>query len=144
MAVTRLFFFVALDEFNVLSTEGKGDTTKLSEALQTWKEVITSPYAQRVGVMLFLNKVDLLEKKLKDKHSLREFEKEFPKYKGGKDLKAAVDHVRDYFMEVVPDAMETEQIEVVVTCALDRELMQKVFVLVTEHILTTRIRLSKA
>lgn len=69
--------------------------TKLHEAFETWKSmfafllipgsltlaIINADELQQVGVMLFLNKIDLFEKKIENHFD--KFQTFFPQYNGG-------------------------------------------------------------
>lgn len=132
-----VIFFVSLEEFNVQSTEDAGKS-KLQEAFETWKTIINAEEVQQVGVLLFLNKIDLFEKKITN--NFDKFQAFFPKYTGGKDVKLATECVKNYFLDAVPKAIDTENIQVEVTCALEKEVMGRIFNTVTEHILMTRVR----
>lgn len=132
-----VIFFVSLEEFNVQSTED-ASKTKLHEAFETWKTIINADELQQVGVMLFLNKIDLFEKKIENHFD--KFQAFFPQYTGGKNVKNATECVKKYFLDAVPKSIDPENITVEVTCALQKELMGKIFNSVTEHILMTRVR----
>eukprot|EP01127_Copromyxa_protea_P000449 TRINITY_DN10367_c0_g1_i1.p1 TRINITY_DN10367_c0_g1~~TRINITY_DN10367_c0_g1_i1.p1 ORF type:complete len:332 (-),score=55.66 TRINITY_DN10367_c0_g1_i1:113-1108(-) len=131
-----IIFFVALDEYDVPSFEDDVGT-KMDEALGVWKEVVRSAEAKRSGILLMLNKIDLFTQKFQKDPAA--FAKVFPTYKG-KDVDKAVEQISKKFLDQAPSEIE-DNINTHITCALDKDMMSKVFDVVVEHILMTRMQM---
>eukprot|EP01127_Copromyxa_protea_P000430 TRINITY_DN10358_c0_g1_i1.p1 TRINITY_DN10358_c0_g1~~TRINITY_DN10358_c0_g1_i1.p1 ORF type:complete len:364 (-),score=78.92 TRINITY_DN10358_c0_g1_i1:54-1076(-) len=129
--VKGVFYFVALDEFNVPSTEEKGKT-KLEVSLEAWKDLLTTAKLTNVSIILLFNKIDLLDEKLKTGFSC--VLDQFPNYKGEKTKDGFLDFIRDMFVGSVPDTYNLDFISNFVCCALDTALMGKLFTEAQEHI----------
>ena len=57
----------------------------------------------------------------------------------GNTVDSAVGHIRNLFLNQASDSVK-DNIETHVTCALDRDMMGKVFDVIVEHILMTRMQ----
>lgn len=122
--VKGIFFFVSIEEYNVPSTEEK-DKTKLDIALDTWKELLDNPKLASKSIILLLNKLDLMERKLGEDFS--SFTDTFPEYKGKKTTEAATQYIREIFVNSVPPSIDLEYVSIFECCALDTDLMGKLW-----------------
>lgn len=123
--IKACFFFVSTEEFDVEATEEKGKT-KLDIALETWKHLLTSQKLEDMTIFLLLNKVDLLESKLA--MSFSSFTKAFPDFSSkDKSKEAVLTYIQKLFMRSVPSGFKTELITCSPCCALDTDLVEKVF-----------------
>jgi len=138
-SVSGIIYFAALDEFNMLSTEETGKT-KMDISLQVFSELLSSQTLQDrpyITVLLFLNKMDLLEAKLQNEDDKEKFQEVFPKY-GGEGVVAACDCVKERFVSPYPDfKIHTHYI-----CALNTSLMAEVFKQVRTTIFDNRLSTS--
>ncbi|KAJ3348310.1 Guanine nucleotide-binding protein G(t) subunit alpha-2 [Kappamyces sp. JEL0680] len=75
--VTSILFVVALSSYNQLMME-EGNTNRMTDALFVWKQIVNHPTLSRPSIILFLNKMDLFEKRVKVA-GIKEF---FPDYDG--------------------------------------------------------------
>ncbi|KAJ3306053.1 Guanine nucleotide-binding protein G(o) subunit alpha [Kappamyces sp. JEL0829] len=75
--VTSILFVVALSSYNQLMME-EGNTNRMTDALFVWKQIVNHPTLSRPSIILFLNKMDLFEKRVKVT-GIKEF---FPDYDG--------------------------------------------------------------
>ncbi|KAJ6502277.1 G-protein alpha subunit [Mycena sanguinolenta] len=90
--VTSIIFCTSLSEYApVLS-----DASRLLESLVLFESVINSRWFLRTSVILFLNKVDVLQKRL-DKVPLEHY---FPEYDGGPDASKASKYILRRFMQL--------------------------------------------
>jgi len=97
----------------------------MQESLNLFSEVINSRWFKRTAMILFLNKADLFRIKI-EKKDLRIC---FPKYDGENNFKEGVDYIRKQFLARNEQQGKTgaRQIYVHVTCATDRDNVEKVF-----------------
>jgi GTPase SAR1 family protein len=120
--VSGIIYFAALDEFNMLSTEETGKT-KMEISLQVFSELLNSqvlldrPY---ITLLLFLNKMDLLEVKLQNDEDKAKFKEIFPNYTDG--VNSACECVKERFVSPFPDV----KIHTHYICALNTTLMANV------------------
>jgi len=133
-----IIFFAGLDEFNMLSVEEKEKKTKMDLSMEVFAEVLNAQTVKGTCCLLFLNKVDLFEKKIKDPKIFKEFQKAFPKYKGAATLETCCNFVQDAFKALIEDE-NTADVHTHITCALDTEAMTTVFEAVKGNIFLKRI-----
>lgn len=132
--VNAMIYFASLDEYDVQNEEiGKSG---IEESLEVWKETVNSELFERnFPVILFLNKRDLLDNKLK-KTPLK---KVYKNYKG-KTPENAVEFIRNMFVESAN--IQKERIYTHATCAIDTNQMGVVFNSVMDFIYRERDRKS--
>jgi len=134
--MTAVIFFAGLDEFNMASAENKSKN-KMEVAMDVFKEVMNAEPLKGVTKILFLNKVDLFQKKISDENHFKEFQHTFPDYQGNQSTNDACSFVCDKFRGVLTqDAIPDFHVHVV--CALDTASMSTVFQAVTIHVLSKR------
>jgi len=120
--VRGIFFFVAVDEYNTPCQEEKGKT-KFEVSLETWADLLNNPKLLNLNIVLLLNKIDLIDAKLKLDFST--FTKQFPKFKGEKTRDAALKYIEEQFFKVIPQDFPSENIACYHCCALDSELVER-------------------
>lgn len=138
--MNALIFFVALDEYDVMS-EDEPEKTKMEEALDIWDETVNSEnLAPNLPVILFLNKEDLFREKIERVP----IKKTYKKYKGGKDFNAAVEFIHGMFLDRIhPDSKVTrDEVYWKVTCAIDTDNVRFVFDAVRDFIFRQRLKVS--
>jgi len=120
--------FVALDEFDVKSNE-EPTKTKFMFSLEVICKFAKIQEAESLLPIVFLNKVDLFEQKLKTESGMSSFKKNFPDFKG-----ATFEEASKFIEEYVSKRLDVElgeekaaNIPVKITCVLDGVLMDKVF-----------------
>ena len=94
---------------------------RMVEALQLFKEIVNlTLFPPECAMILFLNKVDLFEEKIKkvDPATCRSY---FQDYKGGCDAEKA----KEYFKKKFTDLSATRKVYPFFTCAVDTGLMKK-------------------
>lgn len=62
--VTAILFCVALSEYDLVLAED-GKTNRMHESLNLFGEMCNNKYMDKAGMILFLNKKDLFEEKIK-------------------------------------------------------------------------------
>lgn len=135
-----VIFFAALDEFNMISSEEKEKKTKMEISMDVFSEVLNSPVTKGTCTLLFLNKVDLFEKKIQNPASFKEFQKSL-EYSGPPKVEDCFNFVKDKFTSLIKD--ENADLHCHITCALDTEAMTTVFQAVKENIFMKRIEANR-
>eukprot|EP00727_Mastigamoeba_balamuthi_P006487 m51a1_g2459 putative g-protein subunit alpha 1 (239) ;mRNA; f:18095-19087 len=127
--VTSVIFCVALSEYDLKLYED--DTTnRMQESLKLWKEICNTKWFINTHMILFLNKRDLFEEKIK-RVPLTVC---FPLYDGPPgSFDAAAQYIRDEFLALNKNPKKT--VTVHITCATDTELVRRLFADVKELLL---------
>jgi len=127
-SVTSVLYLAALDEYDMTLAEDNV-TNRMTESLQLFGEVSGSQYFQKTSWILFLNKSDLFETKLKE--NPQGLKKLFPDYSGGTDFEAGVEFVKGKYKE----RFSGNALYIYQTCALDTQNIERVFAVVKDTIL---------
>lgn len=131
--VTAVLFVAALSEYDqVLFEDGK--TNRMHEALHLFSEICNSHWFKDTSIILFLNKGDIFEEKIK-KTDLKQC---FPEFEGGPDYYAAAEFVDLKFREKAKN--RTQDIYSHVTTATDTENIQHVFDDVKDIVIKMNLR----
>merc|ERR550519_498293 len=132
--VTSIMFLVALSEYDQILVE-ENNQNRMEESKALFQHIVEYPYFQQSSVILFLNKKDLLEEKIKTSH-LKEY---FPHYKGPEqDPQMAREFILQMFVELNPDPEKI--IYSHFTCATDTENIRFVFAAVKDTILQANLK----
>jgi GTPase SAR1 family protein len=126
--VTAVIFCVALSEYDLKLYEDDS-VNRMHESLKLFKEIVTNRWFTETATVLFLNKKDLFEEKIK-KIDLTVC---FPEYTGGNDFDAASGYIRDRFLELNENSKKI--IYPHITCATDTENITHVFESVKDTIM---------
>jgi GTPase SAR1 family protein len=118
--VTAVLFCVALSEYDLKLYEDD-QTNRMHESLKLFKEISNSKWFFETSMILFLNKRDLFEEKIKHK----DLTCCFPEYTGGNDIEKATNFIRDQFFAQCED--RKKRIFTHVTCATDTGNTRAVF-----------------
>lgn len=125
--VTTVIFCVALSEYDQLLAEDPRQN-RLLESFQLFDKIIHSWWFQNASCVLFLNKSDIFRRKLQHVPLSRYF----PDYERGDNFDAAVEYIKDRFLELNTDNIP---IYPFVTCATDTDNIKLVFGAVKETVL---------
>jgi len=118
--VSALVYTVALSEYDlVLSEDGK--TNRMQDSLQLFKSVVNNKWFFDTPTILFFNKMDLFEEKIKT----IDLKVCFPDYKGGCDKDAALEYIKKQFLN--QNENETKNVHVFETTATDPEVVKDAF-----------------
>jgi hypothetical protein len=130
-----IIFFLAIDEYNIPNTELKTDQyhTKFELSLSVFREMLCSPgpvIEQKICRIVFLNKADVFEEKLKDDRKWNEF-KEALEYNGDRDKTSCTNFIERKLRDINEASLgkkndDIGELKIHVTNALDRELMQNI------------------
>lgn len=130
--VTSIMFLAALSEYDQVLIESDS-VNRMEESMALFQTILHSPWFISASVMLFLNKVDLLNEKIKYSHLVDYF----PKYDGPKrDAKQASDFILNMFLSLQTDQ---KMIYPHFTCATDTKNIRFVFSVVKDHILQSNL-----
>jgi len=127
--VTAVIFVVGMSEYN--QTMYEDDTTnRMHDTLRLFQEMINSKWLALAAMVLFLNKRDVFQEKIRH----IDLSVCFPDYKGGKNYDAAVEFLRNRFLE--QNERPTRVVYTHVTCATDTNNINVVFAAVKDYILS--------
>jgi len=126
--VTSVIFCVALSEYDLKLYEDN-ETNRMHESLRLFKEICNSKWFVDTSMILFLNKKDLFEEKIK-RVPLTVC---FKEYDGPKEFGPASNYIRDKF--IAQNDNEKKQIYPHFTCATDTNHVRIVFNAVKDIIL---------
>jgi len=126
--VTAVIFCVALSEYDLKLYED-GETNRMHESLKLFREICNSRWFIDTAMILFLNKRDLFEEKIKK----TDLSITFDDYKGGCNYENAVAFIKDKFLS--QNENPKKHIYTHVTCATDTGNIQVVFNAVKDIIL---------
>ncbi|XP_018517847.1 guanine nucleotide-binding protein G(q) subunit alpha [Lates calcarifer] len=127
--VTSIMFLVALSEYDQVLVESANEN-RMEESMALFRTIITYKWFKDSSVILFLNKIDLLEEKIMYSHLVDYF----PEYDGPqRDVKAGKEFILDMFVSLNPN--EKKIIYSHFTCATDTDNIRFVFRAVKDHIL---------
>jgi GTPase SAR1 family protein len=117
--VTAIIFVAAISEFDQVLYEDEKEN-RLHEAVRVFDQICNNRYFQQTAMILFLNKKDLFEDKIK-KVSLRVC---FPEYKGSDSYDECCDYIKAKFMDVNKG---DKLVFCHLTCATDTQNVERVF-----------------
>lgn len=127
--VTSIMFLVALSEYDQVLAESSNEN-RMEESMALFKTIISYKWFEESSIILFLNKIDLLEEKIMYSHLVDYF----PEYDGPpQDINAGKAFILDMFVSLNPD--EKKIIYSHFTCATDTDNVRFVFCAVKDHIL---------
>jgi len=128
--VTAILFCVALNGYNLTCMEDN-KTNRMIESVNLFDNISNSKWFSRTPIILFLNKSDLFEEKIKQKIPITEA---FPDYDGELEFQKCIDFIFQKFFEVIKN--EDQTIYLHVTCATDTENIHIVWKAVQDIILS--------
>jgi GTPase SAR1 family protein len=134
--VTAVLFVVALSEFDQKLQEDE-TTMRMEESLKLFAEIVNNEWFKNTAMILFLNKKDLFEEKLKAGVSLKTM---FPDFDGPDtwsseaDTEEAIRFVEDKFL--AENEHPAKMVYVHPTCATDTNNVQAVFGAVKDSVLS--------
>jgi GTPase SAR1 family protein len=117
--VTAIIFVAAISEFDQVLYEDEKEN-RLHESVRVFDQICNNKYFTQTAMILFLNKKDLFEDKIK-KVSLRVC---FPEYKGSDSYDEATDYIKAKFLDVNKGE---KLVFCHATCATDTQNVERVF-----------------
>lgn len=118
--VTAVIFCVAMSEYDLKLYEDDS-TNRMHESLKLFREISNNKWFVDTAMILFLNKKDLFEEKIK-KVDLKVC---FPEYTGGCNYEAASTYIRNQFC--ARNENSKKSVYPHITCATDTQNIQHVF-----------------
>jgi len=130
--VTAVLFFVALSEYDLKLYEDE-ETNRMHESLKLFDEICNSKWFVNIPIILFLNKMDLFQEKIK-KINITEA---FPDYTGSQDCDAASNYIQNQFVAL--NENPEKGVYPHFTCATNTDCIKKVFLSVQSIVLRAAI-----
>lgn len=126
--VNAIIFLAAISEYDMKLVEDEA-VNRMQEAFSLFDSIASSRFFQSTSIILFLNKMDILEEKIYDVP----IEDYFEDYEGGPDLEEAKNFFKGRFEEIMPEKKDgsTRALYVHFTCATDTTAMKAVMDAVT-------------
>jgi guanine nucleotide-binding protein G(o) subunit alpha len=131
--VTAIIFCVAMSEYDQVLHEDE-TTNRMQESLRLFDSICNNKWFTETSIILFLNKKDLFEEKIK-KSSLTIC---FPDYTGPPAYEEAAAHIQAQFE--AKNRSTAKEIYTHQTCATDTNNIQFVFDAVTDVIIANNLR----
>jgi len=128
-SVTSILFCSALSEYDQKLREDSTQN-RMVESLLLFNEICNSTWFKNTAIILFLNKIDLFEEKIK----VKDLKNYFPDYNGGLEKEPALKFIQDRFQQ--QNQNNSRKIYVHFTCAVDTQNIIFVFQAVRETLLT--------
>ena len=125
-------FLTAVSEFDQVCEEDDV-TNRMRESLNLFETILDYVYFEQTNVILFLNKKDVLEEKLKAGKQISKYFPEFPGPEG--DYAAAIDFFKSEFLGRNEVEEVDRKVYVHETCATDEQNIRVVDVVVQATIL---------
>jgi hypothetical protein len=134
-AITVLLFMASLSEYNQVLAEDR-TRNRMRESLNLFEAMISLPWFRSIPVILFLNKVDLFEAKIKQ----IDLGVYFPRYTEGHNFERALQFITDEYCSCNKDPQKT--IYVHVTNATNTENIEFVWKATKQIILGSTLQRS--
>ncbi|XP_043979286.1 guanine nucleotide-binding protein G(i) subunit alpha-2-like [Gambusia affinis] len=132
--VTAIIFCVALSAYDLVLAEDE-EMNRMHESMKLFDSICNNKWFTETSIILFLNKMDLFEKKIE--HSPLSIC--FPEYTGLNNYKEAAAYIQSKFEEL-NKKKDTKEIYTHFTCATDTENVQFVFDAVTDVIIKNNLK----
>ena len=132
--VTAIIFCTALSEYDLVLEED-GDVNRMLESMKLFDSICNNRWFKDTSIILFLNKKDLFEEKIK-RSPLKIC---FPEYEGENSYIEGVAYIQARFGNLDKSEREDE-IYIHLTCATDTKNIQYVFDVVTDVIIRKNLK----
>jgi len=138
--VAAVIYLVALNEYDMLMEEDDV-TNRMEESLKLFQKLSGSQWIRESAMILFLNKYDLFQERIKQRplnlcfNDYDEYAKKFPQKT---ELENSCDYIKEQFTKV----FNGTRLYFFITCALDTTNCEKVFLAVRDAILTKMVNYS--
>uniref|UniRef100_A0A0N5A0H5 Guanine nucleotide-binding protein G(I) subunit alpha n=1 Tax=Parastrongyloides trichosuri TaxID=131310 RepID=A0A0N5A0H5_PARTI len=132
--VTAIIFCAALSEYDMLLAEE--DANRMVESMRLFDSISNNRWFNDTSIILFLNKKDLFEEKIKRSP----LTKCFPEYKGANTYEEAAAYIQLQFENINKRKDGHKEIYTHFTCATDTNNVRFVFDAVTDIIMNENLR----
>lgn len=129
--VTAVIFFGSLSEYDQTLQEAK-TVNRMHESLTLFKEVCSCQWFANTHIILFLNKRDIFEEKIKEK----DLKVCFPEYDGGCNMEKALTFIKNQYQKLVEG---NRRVFIHTTVAVDTENIRFVFESVRKILLNASV-----
>jgi len=129
------YFFVALSEYDLKLYEDE-ETNRMHESLKLFDDICNSKWFVSIPIILFLNKMDLFQEKIK-KVNITEA---FPDYDGAQEFDEASEFIQNQFVAL--NENPEKGVYPHITCATNTDNIKKVFISVKSIVLAAAINSS--
>jgi len=119
--VTAVIFCVAISEYDQVLREDE-ETNRMMESLALFETLVNSNWFQNTSFLIFFNKMDLFEEKIKHK----DLTCCFPDYPGGKNADAAKEYIQKKFL-ATDKFPQKRSLFSYFTCATDTTQIRTIF-----------------
>jgi len=133
--VDAIIYLVSLSEYDQTLFED-GVTNRMQESMSLFDQICNMQWFMNTSLILFLNKKDLFEKKIKTANITAAF----PEYKGAQEYDPAVQYIQSKYLEI--NKNPDRKVAPHVTCATDTENIKVVFQAVKATILNAALKAS--
>lgn len=132
--VSLIVYLAALDEYD-MTMEEDNETNRFEASLRLFEQITGSQWFQTISCVLFLNKVDAFQRKLRI-NPMNNYISDAPQ---NSNLDSSIDFVKKKYTEAYKGA----SLVVHTTCALDTENCKKVFDALQDAVIQTTLRLNQ-
>ncbi|CAI9734258.1 nucleotide-binding G(i) subunit alpha [Octopus vulgaris] len=132
--VTAIIFIVAMSEYDLMLAEDQ-EMNRMMESMKLFDSICNNKWFLDTSIMLFLNKKDLFEDKIKNSPLTTCF----PEYEGGNTYEESAAYIQLQF-ENLNKRKEEKEIYTHFTCATDTNNVQFVFDVVTDVIIKNNLK----
>jgi GTPase SAR1 family protein len=133
--VDAIIYLVSLSEYDQTLFED-GVTNRMQESMSLFDQICNMQWFMHTSLILFLNKKDLFEKKIKTTNITTAFSD----YKGAQEYEPAVQFIQAKYLEI--NKNPERKVAPHVTCATDTENIRVVFQAVKATILNSALKAS--
>ena len=131
---TAIIFCASLSGYDMMLAED-GTTNRLHESLNLFRSICNSPLFSKTSMLLFLNKTDLLRKKI----AVSPLTVCFPEYRGPQDYESAAGYIEMKFLQMNL-TRDKDSVYVHHTCATDTSTIKSVFKVAAQAIMRENLQ----
>jgi len=138
--VSAVIFLVAINEYDMVLEEDNR-TNRMEESLKLFQKLTGSQWFEETSFILFLNKSDLFDEKIK-KRPLKDFFEDYetfvaelPDVGQMSEFDKSCEYIKHQYIE----AFNGSRLYPFVTCAIDKENCDKVFAAVRDTVISTAL-----
>eukprot|EP00117_Sycon_ciliatum_P036868 scpid63313/ scgid1701/ Guanine nucleotide-binding protein G(o) subunit alpha 47A len=132
--VTAIFFCVALSAYDLVLREDSS-VNRMTESLVLFRSILNNRWFEKTSIVLFLNKKDLFEDKLR----VSPLSICFQEYTGSNTFYEAATYVQNQF-ELMNDSRFHKKVYTHLTCATDTDHMRYIFDSVMDILIMNNLR----
>jgi len=138
--VSAVIFLVAINEYDMVLEEDNR-TNRMEESLKLFQKLTGSQWFEETSFILFLNKSDLFEEKIK-RRPLKDFFEDYESFVTGlenSESRTEFDKSCEYIKTQYIDAFNGARLYPFITCAIDTDNCNKVFAAVRDTVIANAL-----